>query len=157
MKNLPYRKNVVGIVRKVGNPEQGDKFLLVQLNKWENYFWKFPQGGVNDGETKVEALKREIKEELGSDKFVVIRQFPFSHQYGWDQKSIELAKFRWRGQKQTFFLVEFVGKKMVFDPSEIKNHCWVTKKEVLERIDIKYPIFKGYRKVIEKCLQNLYL
>lgn len=153
MKNLPYRKNVVGIVKK------GDKFLLVQLNKWEDHFWKFPQGGVGDGETKIDALKRELREELGSEKFEIIKIFPFYHQYDWDQKAIELAKFRWRGQKQTFFLVEFTGKlnELVFDTNEIKNHCWVKKDKALKKIDIKYPIFKGYRRVIEKCLQSLYL
>ena len=48
---------------------QYDKFLICQrsANKKQNSLqWEFPGGKVEPGETKEEALKREIKEELNT-------------------------------------------------------------------------------------------
>ena len=146
-KKLPYRDNVGAIVFK------GNKYLLIQMIDWPDNFWKFPQGGVHGGETKKEALVRELKEELGSDKFKIIKQFNLKHQYDWDKESVKLTKFRWRGQKQTFFLVEFLGDEIKINKNELKNYCLVTKNEVLKLIDINnHPLFKGYRKFIGKML-----
>ena len=34
-------------------------------NNPDSHSWKFPQGGIDDGENSAEALARELKEELG--------------------------------------------------------------------------------------------
>ena len=70
-KNLPYRKNVSALIFK------DDKYLLVEMMGFPENYWKMPQGGVKGGETKRKALLRELKEELGSDNFKIIKQFPF--------------------------------------------------------------------------------
>ena len=148
IKNLPYRNNVGALVFK------GDKYLLVQVTKWPDNFWKMPQGGVHDGESKKEALMRELKEELGSGNFKIIKQFPFKHQYDWDEESVRLADYKWRGQKQTFFLVEFTGEKIIIDKEEVRDYCWVTKDELFKKIDSNHPLFKGYKKLVEKLLKS---
>ncbi len=145
-KNLPYRSNVGAIIFKK------DKYLLLQMIDWPNNFWKFPQGGVHSGEAKKQALTRELKEELGTDQFKIIKTFPFKHQYDWDDESVRLAGNKWRGQKQTFFLVEFLDSEVKIDKKEVKDFCWVPKEKVLELIDIKHPLFKGYKKFISKML-----
>src|SRR3989344_1934966 len=147
-KELPYRDNVAALIFK------GNKYLLIQMIDWPDNFWKMPQGGVHDGENKEQALMRELKEELGSDNFKIIKQFPNKHQYDWDKESVKLAGFKWRGQKQSFFLVEFNGDKLKISKDELKDYCWVTKKELLKKIDIKdHPLFKGYKKLVEKLLK----
>ena len=145
-KNLPYRNNVGAMVFK------GNKYLLIQ---YPEGLWKMPQGGVHDGETRRETLMRELKEELGTDKFKIIKQFPNKHQYDWDEESVQQGGFKWRGQKQVFFLVEFFGKDsdIKLDTNELKDYCWATERELFNKIDQKSIFLKGYKKLVEKLLK----
>ena len=59
---LPYRPNISLVVFK--RTSSGNQFLLVQLKDWQNNWWKFPQGGIEDGENLMEAGIREFREEL---------------------------------------------------------------------------------------------
>lgn len=144
-KNLPYRKNVGAVFFK------GDKYLLVQLS---DGFWKMPQGGIHDRESKKEALMRELKEELGTDRFKVIKEFPYSHQYNWDEGTLRYTNYKWRGQRQTFFLVEFTGDKITIDKEELIDYKWLAKNELIEAVDSNHPLLKGYKKLVEKLLQS---
>ena len=144
---LPYRKNIGALIFK------GDKYLLVQKIDWPDNFWKLPQGGIDDDEKKETAILRELNEELGTDKFNIIKHFPFTRQYDWDEENLKFANFRWRGQKQSFYLIEFVGDEINLNLKESKNYCWVTKDKLLKLIDIKHPLFKGYKKLVEKLLK----
>ena len=38
--------------------------------------WQFPQGGIDEGESPKQALKRELKEEIGTDKFDFLEEYP---------------------------------------------------------------------------------
>jgi putative (di)nucleoside polyphosphate hydrolase len=148
IEELPYRDNVASIVFK------GNKFLLVQLKGWPDNFWKFPQGGMLEGETEEATVTRELLEELGSKNFKIIGKSVQTNKYEWPLDSIEKAGFRWRGQFQRFFLVEFLGedKEILLDRVELQNFQWVTKDKILTMIDHDHPLFVNYRKVIEKVL-----
>ncbi len=68
----------VSVVATVLNKE--DKVLLSKRSEKtsnEHGFWEFPGGSVHFGETLEEAIKREIREELGI-KIDVLDQFPAS-------------------------------------------------------------------------------
>jgi mutator protein MutT len=63
MKSEKEPRIVVAAIIKNGN-----KLLLTkEVLENQREFWIFPGGGVNFGETLEEAMKREIKEELGME------------------------------------------------------------------------------------------
>lgn len=149
---LPYRDNVSCIVFK------NDKFLLVQLNDWPRDFWKFPQGGVKQDETEKEAVARELAEELGTDKFRIVAKSSHIHQYNWDRDSIEKAGFRWKGQKQRFYLVEFLGKdeNIKINTDEVQDYKWVKRYELAKHFCHKHKLFANYDLVIKKTLEKCF-
>ncbi len=105
---------------------KGRMYLLLQRIDWEDIYWKFPQGGVDKGETDIVAINRELYEELGTNKFKIIRKSKIVNKYDWDPQSVKLAGNRWRGQIQSFFVVEFVGADREIKLSEeIKNYKWI--------------------------------
>lgn len=66
--------------RVCGILENGGRYLVLNHKKLndENIFWNFPGGGVEEGESITNALKREFKEETNLDisvgKFCFINQ-----------------------------------------------------------------------------------
>jgi 8-oxo-dGTP diphosphatase len=47
---------------------QGHRVLLIRQEKGGRKYWLLPGGGVNAGETLVDAVRRELTEECGIDK-----------------------------------------------------------------------------------------
>lgn len=147
-KDLPYRNNVASIVFKKKH------FLLVQLVDWPDNFWKFPQGGVHEGETEEEAVCRELIEELGIGNFKIMGKSSYTNRYDWPADSIEKAGFKWKGQLQKFYLVEFSGEnsEIRINKKEIQRWKWLNKEELFSHIDHDHKLFVNYRNVIAKVL-----
>jgi 8-oxo-dGTP pyrophosphatase MutT (NUDIX family) len=147
-KKLPYRDNVCCLLY------QDDLFLLVQLLGWPNNWWKLIQGGIESGESIIEAARRELQEEVGVKDIKIIAESKHKHQYEWSEDSIKLARNKWRGQIQRFLLIEYLGNKesVQANAKEVQQLKWMTTKELLNNIDNNNPNFKGYRDVIKKVL-----
>ena len=131
-----------------------DKFLLVQLIGWPENFWKFPQGGLEPGETEEEAIRRELSEELGIKKYRLIGVSSHTNQYDWADNSVKLAGFRWRGQIQKFYFVEYLGKaeKIKVNRGEVQNYKWADLNDLLISIDHEHKDFANYKNSIQKAL-----
>ena len=76
--------------------------------------WQFPQGGIDEGEEIIDALRREIREELGLPPqcYEPVRcrngyryEFPPHHR----------RNGTWDGQEQTYFLCRFLGNDRDID------------------------------------------
>lgn len=47
------------------------RVLMMQWSKVNNYSWHFPGGRIDKGEQSIEAMKREVKEEIGLEVEVI--------------------------------------------------------------------------------------
>ncbi|KKT46121.1 MAG: Glycosyl transferase, WecB/TagA/CpsF family [Parcubacteria group bacterium GW2011_GWC2_44_17] len=152
--SFKYRRNVVGlIVRDNGGcssvvecllPKQkiagsipvtrsNLKVLLVERND-EPGHWQFPQGGIDKGETPRNAIMREMKEELGTDKLKIIKYVQDFHRYIWPK--VDKLRRGYRGQKQDLFILEFTGAEgdIHIDNREHSNYQWAHFDKAVETV-----------------------
>ena len=72
--------------------------------------WQMPQGGIDPGETPLDAALRELKEEIGTDKVQLLGE-----SQGWLSYDLpaEVSRGIWggryRGQRQKWFAMRFTG------------------------------------------------
>lgn len=74
--------------------------------------WQMPQGGLDPGETPLEGALRELEEETGIRRDLVefIAQAKGELTYDLPDELIgKLWKGKWRGQRQSWFLMRFNG------------------------------------------------
>lgn len=118
---LPYRPNVCMLVFN----QRGELFLGER--KGEPGVWQLPQGGAKKKLSLEENVLKELHEELGAEKedFRIIKQLQATHQYDFGEPP-PYAVNKWRGQSQTFWLVEFLGndKDIRIDRFEAEFSDW---------------------------------
>lgn len=103
MSELPVGRRRIVVVAAVLQQSDG-RFLLAQRPVGKTYagYWEFPGGKVENGETPLAALSRELDEELGIEVVSaypwIIRDFDYPH------ADVRLHFFRvrdWRGELQS--------------------------------------------------------
>lgn len=73
--------------------------------------WQMPQGGIDEGETPAQAGLRELKEETGTDKAVILREHSDWLAYDLPAHLLGVALHgRYRGQKQKWLAMRFMGE-----------------------------------------------
>ena len=105
IKKLPLRLGVGAIVLNGKNQVFVGKRKDNPVDKWQ-----MPQGGVDDGEDYLSAMKRELLEETSIKNIKVLNEIE-----GWFEYELpnyllgKIWKGKYRGQKQKWFIVKFLG------------------------------------------------
>ena len=77
------------------------------------------------GETELQTLERELREELGEAlTFTVIKRSNWNVIYEWSAE--KRAKEGMRGQARISYWLEYKGGEIILDPEEIRTYKWVS-------------------------------
>ena len=127
------KQNKIFVGKRKDNP--GDK-------------WQMPQGGVDEGEDYITAMKRELLEETSIENIKIIKEIEKIYQYELPENLVGIIwKGKYRGQKQKWFITRFLGEE-----SEIN-----LKTEHVEFIDWKWIEPKLLPEVIVNFKKDLYI
>ena len=127
------KKNEVFVGKRRDNPD--DK-------------WQMPQGGVDNGEDYITAMKRELIEETSISSIKIIKELEKIYQYELPKDLVGVIwKGKYRGQKQKWFITRFLGEE-----SEINLNT-----KHAEFIDWKWIEPKLLPEVIVNFKKDLYL
>lgn len=74
--------------------------------------WQMPQGGVDNGEDFITAMRRELHEETSIKNIKVIKEINQLYEYELPKNLIGIIwKGKYRGQKQKWFITKFLGNE----------------------------------------------
>lgn len=123
-----YRPNVAGILLN-----KNGEILLIRRIKSHDEHWQLPQGGIDAGETPEQAMRREMREEIGTDNFKVLKVLQDFHQYEWPKGH---PKHDYDGQSQTIFILQFNGTDadIKIDQDEANDWKWYSKDDAIKTI-----------------------
>ncbi|WP_026943624.1 RNA pyrophosphohydrolase [Helicobacter rodentium] len=149
-----YRPNVAAIILSPKYPLVCELFIASRTDI--KNAWQFPQGGIDKSESPKEALFRELKEEIGTDKVDIVAEYPEWISYDFPPQVVE-KMYPYDGQIQKYFLVRLQkqGKididteKPEFDAykfvqlGDLFNHITYFKRPVYKQV-LEYFKRKGY-------------
>ncbi len=116
--------------------------------------WQMPQGGVDKNENLLSAMRRELTEETSIKSIEIIKEFDFWLQYELPKNLVgKIWRGKYRGQKQKWFLVKFLGKESEIN-IETKNAEFIEWKWV-EKEKLPNLIVDFKKEVYEKILIEL--
>ena len=150
-KNLPMRTGVGIVVLNNQNKVFVGKRKDNPVDKWQ-----MPQGGVDDGEDYLSAMKRELFEETSIKSIEVLEEIERFFEYELPKNLIGIIwKGKFRGQKQKWFITKFVGKEKEINLNtknpEFIEWKWIIPEELPNVIvDFKKKIYLDLLKDIKK-------
>lgn len=115
---MKFRRNVAFILTRAGGE------ILVCERKGFRDSWQFPQGGARDDESNLEALRREVEEEISltpSTYRIISERGPYRYIFrsGFRKEGCD-------GQEQRYFLAECVGTpEIAVDKKEFSSFRWL--------------------------------
>ena len=152
-KNLPLRDGVGIIVLNKDNKI----FVAKRIDNPKN-FWQMPQGGVDVGENFLNAAYRELKEETSIKSVKLIKEIDEITTYLLPKHLLGIIwKGKYKGQKQKWFLMRFVGNddeiNINTNKPEFLEWKWIEVEMITSVVvDFKLEVYKTLQKKIKEII-----
>ncbi|MDC0876248.1 RNA pyrophosphohydrolase [Candidatus Pelagibacter sp.] len=153
LSELPLRSGVGIIVLNKYNKI----FVAKRIDNPKN-FWQMPQGGVDTGEDFLKAAYRELEEETSIKNVELIKELDGTITYELPDRLLGIIwKGKYRGQKQKWFLMRFVGEDKEINIKtkhpEFLDWKWIDLGQITEVVvDFKLHVYKELQKKVKKII-----
>ena len=117
--------------------------------------WQMPQGGIDEGEDFITAMKRELYEETSIKSIKILKQIERTYEYELPDHLVGIIwKGKFRGQKQKWFVTKFLGNdneiNLKTKHPEFIDWKWIDPKKLPEVIvDFKKDLYINLLKEID--------
>ena len=137
------KNNKIFVAKRIDNPKD---------------FWQMPQGGVDQNESYLDAAYRELYEETDIKEIELIKEVEECTTYELPDHLLGIIwKGKFKGQKQKWFIMRFVGNENEINiktkKPEFLDWKWIDVNEITKKVvDFKYEVYKKTKKEVEKIL-----
>tara|TARA_B100001113_G_scaffold245105_1_gene201671 strand:- start:9 stop:485 length:477 start_codon:yes stop_codon:yes gene_type:complete len=152
-KDLPLRSGVGIIVLN----EKNKVFVAKRIDNQKD-FWQMPQGGVNDGEDFLTAAYRELEEETSIKNVELIKEIEGTLTYELPDNLLGIIwKGKYKGQKQKWFLMRFLGTDKEISiktkKPEFLEWKWIDIDKITDVVvDFKLHVYKELKEKIKETI-----
>ena len=152
-KDLPLRNGVGIIVLNKDNKV----FVAKRIDNPKD-FWQMPQGGVNEGEDILSAAYRELEEETNIKNVELIKELDGITTYELPKNLLGIIwKGKYRGQKQKWFLMKFLGNddeiNLKTNKPEFLDWKWIDLEDLTKiAVNFKLDVYKNLKQEVSKIL-----
>ena len=142
---LLNNENKVLVGRRIDNPKN---------------YWQMPQGGIDKGESYLDAAYRELKEETSIQSVFLIKEIEDYITYDLPDHLLGIIwRGKFKGQKQKWFIMRFYGKDSEINintkKAEFLDWKWVDINEITKLVvDFKLHVYKKLTKEVERIISN---
>lgn len=134
MRHQRHRSAGIIVFRRT---EDGCLFLLILSRLTKRPLWEFPKGGVDEGETVLQAALRELYEETGISEAEVtlVPEFQRTEDYRFTSGTSERRSLIHK--QVTYFLAETTKAEVKLSAKESSEFAWLDLAEASRRLRYK--------------------